>query len=470
MPWNRWQAPDRDSVKIFDKVHVALGRQTRLLLQMEGAKGTVDADVEARTGTKLNRARRPHKLLERMGVLYLDGDGNTRLTDLGRSLREVPETVELRQRIAEAAIRVLAKYQLRNPVDDPKGNYPADTDLHPYWAIWKAAAELDWKLHWDELNRELFWVLRHHDLGDAIDRIRQARTKAGYDPTAGGTLRDRAYNQADAPKGKTPEGQVRDQKATPWFRKVGFGGLLLEEPGHAGGGYWSVPDDLRPLILVAVQEAPPFYQFEDAQDWYRYFGSYEAWAKAPTEIVPDQLKAAADAFSVALLGADLTFGVSHERFVRTFLASLVAKPFVILAGLSGLGEDADCTKARSVVRDSTLRRGSRAARLDRPGTTHRLRRRPRAAWRWHPGMECSSGVGVLRSVSPGSHETAFAIARRDELGACGAVLRRLFIWDGVGRTGAAGCRLGPSWEAMGLVEQRALACPGESLRRWDRQC
>ena len=62
MPWDRWQAPDRDTFKTLDKVEVAFGRQTRLLLQMEGAKGTVDAEVEARTGIQLPRARRSHKI------------------------------------------------------------------------------------------------------------------------------------------------------------------------------------------------------------------------------------------------------------------------------------------------------------------------------------------------------------------------------------------------------------------------
>ena len=306
MAWDRWQAPDRDSIKTLDTVDVKLGKQTRLLLQMEGAKGTVDTEVIARTGEELKRARRPHKLLERMGVLYLDGEGNTRLTDLGRSLREVPETVDLRRRVAEAAIPVLAKYQLKNPVDDPDDNYPKTTNIHPYWAIWKAAASLDWRLHWDELNRELFWALRHEELGEAIERIRQARQQNGYDPTAGMGLRDRAYDQKDAPEGKTPDGQVRDQKTTPWFRKAGFGGLLLEEPGHAGSGYWQVPEDLRPLLQTAVQKSPPYYEFDDIQDWYKYFGSYEAWAKAPTDISPERLKACADAFSSALKGPALT--------------------------------------------------------------------------------------------------------------------------------------------------------------------
>ena len=273
-----------------------------------------------------------------MGVLYLDGDGNTRLTDLGRELREVPETVNLQQRLAQEAIPVLAKYQLKNPVDDPHGNYPAEADIHPYWAIWRALAELDWRLHWDELNRELFWILRHEDLEAAIERIGNARNQSGYDPTSEGTLGPRAYDQEEAPEGKTPEGQVRDQKTTPWFRKAGFGGLLLIEPGYAGHGFWSVPEYLRPLLNDATRTPPAFRQFDNAQDWYRYFGSRDALAGTPTDIPPDRLKAAADAFSLALQEANLAFGVNHEQFVRTFLASLAAKPFVILAGMSGSGK------------------------------------------------------------------------------------------------------------------------------------
>ena len=338
MPWDRWQTPDRDTFKTLEKVDVALGRQTYILLQMEGAKGTVDAEVQARTGAQLPRARRSHKILERMGVLYQDGQGNTRLTDLGRTLRDIPETVSLQQRVAQEAIPILAKYQLRNPADDLHGDYPARTDLHPYWAIWRAMAELDWRLHWDELNRELFWILRHDDVDVAIDRIRTARSQSGYDPTSAGTLGDRAYDQQDALGGKTPEGQVRDQKATPWFRKAGFGGLLLTEPGQAGGGFWSVPEHLRPLLADATRTPPAFRQFENAQDWYRYFGSRDAFTSVPADVPPIRLKAAADAFSLALQEANLPFGINHERFVRTFLASLAAKRFVILAGMSGSGK------------------------------------------------------------------------------------------------------------------------------------
>jgi MoxR-like ATPase len=338
MAWNFWQAPDRDSVKILEDLNVSLGKQLRLLLQMEGAKGTVDKEVQSKTGEELKRARRPHKLLERMGILYQDSNGNTRLTDLGRSLREIPETQDLRRRIAESAVPILTKYQLKNPADDPDNEYPLNTDIHPYWAIFKAIAELDWKLHWDELNRELFWILKHEDLDAAVERIRQARTNENYDPIVEGTIGKRVYDQEDAPEGKTPGGQVRDQKTTPWFRKAGFGGLLLEEPGHAGGGYWSVPNDMQPLINLAIQKKPHYYDFDNIQDWYKYYGTYETSPNAPKDIQPEQLKAVADAFSTALQEANLNFGLNHERFVRAFLASLMAKRFVILAGLSGSGK------------------------------------------------------------------------------------------------------------------------------------
>ena len=42
--------------------------------------------------------------------------------------------------------------------------------------------------------------------------------------------------------------------------------------------------------------------------------------------------------SAALRESDLVFGASHDEFVRTFLASLAARPFLILTGLSGSGK------------------------------------------------------------------------------------------------------------------------------------
>lgn len=53
---------------------------------------------------------------------------------------------------------------------------------------------------------------------------------------------------------------------------------------------------------------------------------------------PARLEQACAAFSRALRTARLSFGVNHDDFVRSFLASLVTKPLVILTGLSGSGK------------------------------------------------------------------------------------------------------------------------------------
>src|SRR5688572_28611488 len=50
------------------------------------------------------------------------------------------------------------------------------------------------------------------------------------------------------------------------------------------------------------------------------------------------LKAVVEDFARALLESNVSFGKSHLDLVRAFVASLAAKPFVILTGLSGSGK------------------------------------------------------------------------------------------------------------------------------------
>lgn len=50
------------------------------------------------------------------------------------------------------------------------------------------------------------------------------------------------------------------------------------------------------------------------------------------------LSSVSENFSQALRDSHLRFGPSHDDFVRTFVASLATKPFVILTGLSGSGK------------------------------------------------------------------------------------------------------------------------------------
>lgn len=282
MAFDRWQAPDRDSPETLTfSASVELGRQLDALFQAEGHPGTREEVVLETSGVEISRPRRWHKMFERMGLLYQDSNSNTQLTGLGAAVREAKATAgrDFRRGMAEKAISVLRKFQLKNPADPDE--YPEDADIHPYWAIWKAAIELDGKIHWDELNRELMWVLRHSELDDAIARIRQARSESDYDPVSGGAsvtkLRSRAYDQDATTDDRDPSGQVRDQKTTPWFKRAGLGELLLNAPGRAGNGYWSIHPDVRDLLEREVRNAPPAYRrTADVQDWFSYYGALDS--------------------------------------------------------------------------------------------------------------------------------------------------------------------------------------------------
>lgn len=283
MLYDRWQAPDRDSPTTLDyEARVELGKQLDILLNSEGVRGTKEEEVKRATGADLSRPRRWHKIFERMGLLYPDATGITRLTELGEAIRGSARqgAREFRRSLARKAISVLRKYQLRNPADETGGDeYPPDTDLHPYWAIWKAAVLLDGKLHWDELNRVLMWVLKHQDLDPAIARIKEARKQPDYDPLKNGDslLGPRAYDQAATTDDRDPSGQVRDQKTTPWFKRAGLGELLLSPAGRDGGGYWSVHPDLLDLLQAEVGAPSAAYvSYDDPQEWFAYYGKVDA--------------------------------------------------------------------------------------------------------------------------------------------------------------------------------------------------
>jgi 5-methylcytosine-specific restriction protein B len=318
-----WQAPDRDSpagstidstFSIELKTEDEGNNTLKILLQMDGLNAYDDATVESVTGKSINRARRWAKFFASMGIMYRDGQVSY-LTDWGKFLAEAPdaERKAFRLTIARMALRILGKYQLKNPADDQKNRYPADCDVFPYWCIWKAADELDGRIHWDEVNRELMHVLKMADLPAAIDRIRRARLNPAYDPASGGTaefpLGPRCHDEHDPPQGKTADGQVRDHYMTPWLKKAGFGGLLLVQPGSSGNGYWSVPQDFRSEIHQSVLFAPEYRYFSNSKDWLAYYGSIPEMENAAgddTDLADDdsiwaQAKALVDQGSLAIL-------------------------------------------------------------------------------------------------------------------------------------------------------------------------
>lgn len=363
--YDKWQAPDRDSpgTIVFGGTPLTkLNENLDTLLRMDGANGMDEAEVLRTTGRDLSRPRRWHKIFERMGLMYRIGSV-THVSPLGRKLLDLDtriqaEALSIPRDVAITVLDVLKKYQLKNPLDETEeARYPDNCTVHPYYAIWRAADELDGKLHWDELNRELMHIMRDEELEEIIDRIRSARAQADYDPEKGGSanvpLRDRCHEQSSAPTGKTPEGQIRDQKMTPFFRRAGFGGLLLTNPGATGGGYWSIPDNVRDLVHEAVATPPTFRVFNSVDDWSAYFFSCSEEPRPISRISDLDLSIIID--QLKNVAPDLVFADELVARLITSLNSSDRAHLVILRGVSGTGKTRLVSAlARAVYADPSL--------------------------------------------------------------------------------------------------------------------
>lgn len=341
---DRWQAGDRQYTKLAllslpDKDHFLL------FLRMEGKNGYSEDEVQQTTGVTVKRPRTLHYYLEKLGVVYRLND-ITHATDLGRRVREAEAAfIAERRKLARAALQTLRKFQLNNPSDvTATERYPDTCDIHPYWAVLRAAVKLGGRLHWDELNRELMRLLRDDQVDGAIERIRQAREKGGdaYDPKQGGSpgfaLNPRSHD-------RTEVGDIRDHICTPWFYRASFGGLLMELPGMTGDGYWTISEDVYDVVAEAVEGQPPaFRSFMTEADWFSFYGSLDDEAIPKTDLrlttemrrLPSAIKFDELKQSVKALG-----GHYKEDVLRQFhsgLNYLGDKHFVILAGVSGTGK------------------------------------------------------------------------------------------------------------------------------------
>ena len=109
---------------------------------------------------------------EEMGLLTVDGDGIVRETRFGRAVvdgvQSVGKTLEgANHKIAELGALVANRVLLAKPDKDgrPPSGVPADADLLPLRAIWKAFRKLGDKLHWQDINRVLGHIHYERDLG-----------------------------------------------------------------------------------------------------------------------------------------------------------------------------------------------------------------------------------------------------------------------------------------------------------------
>jgi hypothetical protein len=201
-----------------------------------------------------------------LGFVYDDAN-RLNVTELGHQFRGVLDSMytatdsfaaetarATRIKVARVVGPALARYQLRTPLN--ANRYAAAVDIHPLWAIWKAARSLDDRIHWDELDRTLTKCLRMSDLDAAIDKIRAARETPGYDPADLAKLE--ALLGARYPvvtDSKNRPGQNQRDRVTPWLSRAAFGDIFLERENRSDG-YRYLNEEFLPLLDELLAASP----------------------------------------------------------------------------------------------------------------------------------------------------------------------------------------------------------------------
>ncbi len=231
------------------------------------------ADVED------SRLRTWKKEFEELGFIYVDDDQRIRTTALGSMIRDLHDDIARKisganDHVAALALAVLDRHILSNPL--VAADYPPTTDLHPYRAIWKTARSLQGRVHWQELNRVIFRVLREEDLPTALAHIAAVREACAGD-----------YEAADLAALGEPavdEGAETRRRITSWISRAGFGGVFLQEDE---GGFWRLSDDKLDLIdevLATPPAQPPVAALTSREAYLSYvISGLQISALIPTE-------------------------------------------------------------------------------------------------------------------------------------------------------------------------------------------
>jgi len=221
------------------------------------------ADIEPQ------RLRGWKKAFEEFGLLYVSEDQSLETTALGRMVRELHD--DLNSQIAGAndhivslVLAVLNRHTLANPLVGAE--YPVGTDVHPYRAIWRSVRALDNKIHWQEMNRVIFHIMRESDVPNAIDRIRSVRN------TYSGSYESEVSLNSLGPPAVDDAEQTR-RRITPWLVKAAFGGIFLSD--NDGDGYWTLQKQYENLIdgVLATPIATPPEALQSRESYLQYIVS-----------------------------------------------------------------------------------------------------------------------------------------------------------------------------------------------------
>lgn len=278
-------------------------------------------------GVTDQRIRSYRKMYEKLGLVFKDNENKLRLSRLGTGIRSMESNLEeerdrIFSQVAKTAISILSRYQLRNPSD----NYglPASCDVLPCICIWKAMFNLDNKLHFEEMNRVILRVTRMEDLEEAIQKIKYAREQiTSYSATS----KDNLHILLGEPV-HTDQPTAR---IAPWYSFAGWGGLIITQNADSDGFRQLTPTSISSIKEI-IQNPPRYFDAQNEEDWFSY---YIGDAAITNDYDTDSISEIVSAFHQDLAAVGLNYSTT---FISRFIASCLAKPFIIFTGLSGSGK------------------------------------------------------------------------------------------------------------------------------------
>jgi hypothetical protein len=332
-----WPSGNRDTTE-FPTVDIAIAPNLRTHLdaftKLDGVNWTGYDDQRSESGLTVedSRLRTYRKMYEQLGLIY-QKNGSIALSTLGHRIASIGKSLvdkktELLEEAARDAVEILSRYQFKNPVDDRSDELPADYDVFPFWAIWKAMSELDGKLHHEELNRVLMRVEHMTDLSGAIEKISLARSAIGdYKSADESTLTHHL--------GERVETNQPSARMASWFSIAGWGGLIIDLADN--DGYRLLTAHAKINISDVLQSSPVFFVAHDRESWFDHYIGKQAVVVSATSSVGSlvNIDDIVDIFYSDISKSKLLF---EKVLLCRFLTSLLAKKFLILTGLAGSGK------------------------------------------------------------------------------------------------------------------------------------
>lgn len=283
-----WPLPDRDTTRfptISADGELSIKHHLAAILNLDGVGWQDYQEQRIRSGLDVedSRLRTYRKMYERLGLIYPKSN-LIRLSALGRPMRmllELPrkDHAQALPAIKTQALRILARYQLRNPAEQDSRNLDESCDVFPFQCIWRAMLALDSKLHIEEVNRVLLRVLSMSGLGPSIDRIREARERLHpYGAHDESTL--------SAFLGEPVMSDQPQARIAALYSLAGWGGMVIE-PHNREDGFRHLTSDILCELKQEVTILPVLRDIQDVDEWFAF---YSGWAEPEASAITNRLE------------------------------------------------------------------------------------------------------------------------------------------------------------------------------------